>query len=69
MKPIDVGAPELIPQGNLRPGNPGNFAGIMAEFQKRRKQMKYTSISSMNFKTGYGGPNSQAFNGFDTGWT
>lgn len=56
MKPVDVGAPQLIPQGNLDQNNPGTFAG-MRKILDGKQNSAFTSKSSAHpaFKPGYTG--------------
>lgn len=51
--PIDVGAPILIPQGNLS-DNPGSYASIKKAFDAAESGLKFTSTSSLHpdFKPG-----------------
>ena len=45
MKPVDVGCPHLIPQGNLNPNQSGSYANMMKSLEDSKKNM-YTSGSS-----------------------
>lgn len=37
MKPIDVGCPQLIPQGNLNPEQAGSYANMKKELDDSKK--------------------------------
>lgn len=56
IKPIDVGAPQLIPQGNLNKNIPGTFASMRQELDSKQNA-GFISRSSMypGFKPGYTG--------------
>lgn len=56
MKPVDVGAPKLIPQGNLS-NHPASYAGMRAALDAARsgKGTKTRSSAHPNFTPGYTG--------------
>lgn len=64
MKPVDVGAPQLIPQGNLNKSNPGTFAGMRQELDKKQSA-GFVSRTSMHpeFKPGYIGSGLEPLSG------
>lgn len=56
MKPVDVGAPELIPMGNLNPNHPASFAGLRKELDsKQHGQFVSRTSAYTGFKPGYSG--------------
>lgn len=56
MKPVDVGAPKLIPQGNLNANQPASYAGMRKELDSKQKdQLTSRTSTCPNFKPGYYG--------------
>lgn len=39
MKPIDVGCPQLIPQGNLDPNQAGSYGNMLKSLEDSKKNM------------------------------
>lgn len=60
MKPIDAGAPVLIPQGNMN-DIPGTFGWMQKEYNRRKGKKS----KSNSFKYGYGGQTSGFFTSID----
>lgn len=57
MKPVDVSAARLIPQGNLNPAQAGSFASMRKALDDAMKNNPVTTRSSSHpdFKPGYYG--------------
>ena len=53
MKPVDVGAPRLIPKGNLT-DNPGSYASLRKELDSKKYTMNTVSSAFPGFKPGFG---------------
>lgn len=64
MKPIDVGAPKLIPQGNLDPAKAGSYGAMRKALDDAMKNQT-TSRSTLHpeFKPGYYGDGLQGLAG------
>lgn len=45
--PMNVGAPVLIPQGNLDPNKGGSYGNILKAYEDANKGAKFTSGSSL----------------------
>lgn len=45
MKPVDVGCPQLIPQGNLNPNQAGSYGNMIKSLEDSKKNM-FTSGSN-----------------------
>lgn len=46
MKPIDVGCPQLIPQGNLDPNQAGSYGNILKSLEDSKKNMFVSGSNS-----------------------
>lgn len=54
MKLIDVNCGQMIPQGNLNPNQPGSYASMRSELDKKFGSSKCFQSSTQNgFKPGY----------------
>ena len=54
MKLIDVNCGQMIPQGNLNPNQPGSYASMRNELDKKQNSSKCFQSSTQNgFKPGY----------------
>ncbi len=47
MSPVDVGAPVLIPQGNLNLDAGGSYGNMLKAFETANKSEKFTSGSTL----------------------
>lgn len=64
MKPVDVGAPKLIPLGNLDPNQPGSFAGMRKELDSKQKCGFVSRTTAYpGFKPGYYGDGFKSLEG------
>ena len=61
MKPVDGGAPVLIPQGNMNANAPGTYGYMQNELKKNQIRSKNSISSIPNYKCGYGGACSEYF--------
>lgn len=66
MKPLDVGAPVLIPQGNMA-DIPGTYGWMAKEYwtKKNGKKFKSSTTNHPDFKCGYGGRTAPYFTDID----
>lgn len=55
-KPIDAGAPVLIPAGNVNSDSPGSYGGMLKAYNAAKSGKTFTSKSSLHkdFKPGFG---------------
>lgn len=65
MKPVDGGAPVMIPKGNMNADIPGTYGNIQKMMSNKRKRSKNGISSIPNYKYGYGGACSEFFKSID----
>jgi hypothetical protein len=54
MKLVDVNCGRLVPQGNLNPNQPGSFAALRNELDKKYASSKcFQASTSYGFQPGY----------------
>jgi hypothetical protein len=63
MKPVDVGAPQLIPQGNLDVNNPGTFAGMRKVLDAKQRSFVSRTSAHPTFSPGYTGGGLESLSG------
>lgn len=62
MKPVDVGAPRLIPQGNLS-SFPGSYASMRKELDGKKYSNNTRCSQYPNFIPGYSGSGLEGLSG------